>query len=982
MALIREGDRNFKRFLPVDEEEAVKSGPGVFDVIQSTFAQENTFVNFAANGFSLGDEYAPVEGYNPFEKDIEGYEIYSESFIESRSPEETYAIKNKISEETRRIEIMRNGGATTIAATIAAGVTDPIYWPLMLIGVGQARTAQSTARAFSAAASAAVVAEVPVEAVKHKLQETRTIEESAINIGGAALLSGLLGSGVHKLAKKYPEAGVVPNKLIKEIEDEFNSVDDGLSIGAARVKTLTDDDLRLKGVFGLEKVPVSPLIRLATSPSTEVKAIASQMLETPLVSEGNIIGKATAPEGGSVETRIKMWDANLAESIQSVNTHYASYRKSRKGDKSLSSKNFRIEIGKAMRRGDESAIPEVSAAAKEIRRSLFDPLKDAAIKAKLLPKDVEVTTATSYLTRVYDHKKIIGLRPEWNSIVDGWLKGIRKSSQDKVDKILEEGGKVSQSLKGEAGVSDLEIEVIRNHITDRILGNNSGRAPYDITLGERGPLKERTFQIPDKLIEQFLESDIDDIAHIYKNTMAPDVELGRMYGDVTMAAEIESINNSYSIKSNSAKTEKERLNLDKRQKSDVRDVEAMRDRLRGTFGAPKNPDDFFVKTGRRLRDLNFMSLLGGMTLSAIPDAARLVAVNGLRSSAKGLRNLAISPKRFKIARNEAKKAAVGLDMVLNSRAASLADITDSAQRGSPIDKGLRQASNAFSKLALMTQWNAALKQFSGVITSDRIIEESLRWASGKIKPNMIRRLAASGIDEDMAVRISKQFEKYGDDGDLKLINGDSWDDIPALETFRAAVLKDVDRTIVTPGVGEKPLWTSTEMGKTIFQFKTFAASSHHKIFLAGLQHVDAMALNGFLLSVALGTLSYGMKQYVSGREISDNPNQVTIESLDRSGAFGYLWDVNNISSKMTNGKVSVENIFGADPVSRYASRNIIGAMFGPSIGKIEDARTIVGNLSSEGELSEADIGRVRRMLPGQNLFYMRQLLDKLEGREQ
>jgi hypothetical protein len=543
---------------------------------------------------------------------------------------------------------------------------------------------------------------------------------------------------------------------------------------------------------------------------------------------------------------------------------------------------------------------------------------------------------------------------------------------------VKQRAKIPASLKGEAGISDLEIAEIRDSITDKIMGVSSARLPYDVTLGDRGPLKERTFNIPDNLIEDFLESDIDTIARQYQRTMAPDVEINRLFGDVTMQAEIDEINTNYSKKINAAPTEKARVKLEKRRKADVRDIEAIRDKLRGTYAMPSDPNAFFVKAGRTLRDFNFMSMLGGMTLSAIPDMARLAAVNGMKPLSKGLAQLALNPKRIGMARTEAKKAAVGLDMVLNSRASSLAELTDAYQRGSAFERGTRAASDTFSKLTLMTHWNSAMKQFSGVITSDRLVSESMKWADGSISKTNITRMAASGIDEDMALRIAGQFSEHGDEGIIKLINGDAWDDLEALDAFRSAVLKDVDRTIITPGVGEKPLWTSGEMGKTIFQFKTFASAAHHKILLADLQYRDASALNGLVLATALGTATYGLKQWTAGRDISSNPNQILVESLDRSGTLGYFWDVNNILAKMTNGEVSVNKFAGADPVSRYASRNIIGAMLGPSVGKVEDIRAITGNLSSEGELSESDIRKIRQMLPGQNLFYIRQLLDSLQ----
>ena len=122
----------------------------------------------------------------------------------------------------------------------------------------------------------------------------------------------------------------------------------------------------------------------------------------------------------------------------------------------------------------------------------------------------------------------------------------------------------------------------------------------------------------------------------------------------------------------------------------------------------------------------------------------------------------------------------------------------------------------------------------------------------------------------------------------------------------------------------------------IFQFKTFASAAHHKILLADLQNRDLQALNGFLLSVALGSATYGLKMYVADREVSTDPSKLIVESLDRSGAFGYLWDINNMMEKGTRGNFGVNSMLGAPPMSRYASRNVFCSLLRPSLGMAED----------------------------------------------
>ncbi|TJX07198.1 MAG: hypothetical protein E5X43_01925 [Mesorhizobium sp.] len=98
-----------------------------------------------------------------------------------------------------------------------------------------------------------------------------------------------------------------------------------------------------------------------------------------------------------------------------------------------------------------------------------------------------------------------------------------------------------------------------------------------------------------------------------------------------------------------------------------------------------------------------------------------------------------------------------------------------------------------------------------------------------------------------------------------------WDDAGAREAFRTAVVREVDRTIVTPGQG-RPLWMSTELGKTVGQFKGFAISSMQKTMLAGFQQRDAATLNGVMLSLGLGAVTYWAKETVAGRETSEDPS--------------------------------------------------------------------------------------------------------------
>ena len=70
MPLVTETETGFSRYLPKNETELREDGPGFLDVVGAAFESENTFANFAANGFELNKQFESVADYNPFDEDI------------------------------------------------------------------------------------------------------------------------------------------------------------------------------------------------------------------------------------------------------------------------------------------------------------------------------------------------------------------------------------------------------------------------------------------------------------------------------------------------------------------------------------------------------------------------------------------------------------------------------------------------------------------------------------------------------------------------------------------------------------------------------------------------------------------------------------------------------------------------------------------------------------------------------------------------
>jgi GNAT superfamily N-acetyltransferase len=1081
------------------------------------------------------------------------------------------------------------------------------------------------------------------------------------------------------------------------------------SVGASAVDRADDT---LKSAFGMEKAMSfqDPMLRLQTSQSPVSRRLVQELAETPLTYEKNALGKETAPEGsqmgapGAVETRIKFHHGPLAEAVQAVDNAFLMYRKGRAkrfpgevplltmkdtiaGTDALTYRDFKGKISEALRRGDESDIPEVAGAARIIRQKVLDPLKDEAIEAKLLPEDVTPETAASYLNRVYNKDRIIAERDQVKTVISDWLTGqesinrgvrtrlapmlerrqvlearvakyerqieSRKLSAAKVEArrqeasglnrfafqraqklsepldqtraeidaisakiatemerideltaairaekanlpqlqsierqsiklahglakvkrdaslidVVEGAAEIEASMKDltatfkgvqtflrqeaqamraedwaaplvalekqraaisrkvapftkqlgalrklqqkterarlpgarggavfeskirsrvntladqEAGRkaqiealqskldraqdelsavrSDMEAQIeayqgksagdakgaiksrakteslrtpeqrtkqprlgsadkavvvaarkiaaqldkepgeiadLADQIIDRIIGHPDGRLPYDahlnrtqqggVSMDVRGPLAARQFMIPDAAIEQWLENDIEMLLRAYVRTMAADVELTKRFGDTNLTVQMKELEEDYAKRSAQAKTPKERKRINDQLDADKRDLAAIRDRLRGTYRLPSDPNSLIVRTGRVISSLNYMRMLGGMTLSAIPDVGGVVFSHGLmRVFGDGLIPLLRNWRGARIAAHEVKMAGTALDMVLDSRAMQIADVMDDFGRHTKFERAVSSAARNFGVVSLMAPWNAAMKQFTGLVTMTRMLKTMERYAVGKANRKEIERLASAGISEANARKIAEQFAKHGTkDRGVWLANTAEWDagSRAAVEAFRAALVRDVDRIIITPGQ-DRPLWMSSEIGRLVGQFKSFSIAAMQRIVIAGLQQRDGATLSGIIMMTALGGLASALKAKVAGQPMPgwDDPKkraQLLVEAVDRSGLTGWLMEANSMTEKLTRGAVGLSAITGK-PVSRYAQRNIASALLGPTAGTIQDFARVAGAAAS-GEWSQSDTRVTRRLIPYNNLFYARRLFDEAEA---
>ncbi|MBP3118196.1 hypothetical protein HXX53_24975 [Klebsiella pneumoniae] len=921
--------------------QPLQQQPSVWD---AAFRQNNLL----AGVFRPAKQFEPAEGYNPYsdKNELKGYEQWGSAFAYSKSPEETAWIKNQIDDENEDRRVLSEAGAEGTLASIAAGVIDPVTVASMFIPGAQGTLAARIGSQVAIGAAGTAISEVAL----NQQQYTRTAGESAAHIAAGAMFSGIFATAgamitpsVRTAATREMADALENVGMANAINRGMDSLPDGGSVGAMQIRQATLDDLTLDGGKAADIALkaggyMTPISRVISSPSRNARITALELAENNFALRGNQRGFETPV---AAETRVRGWRREEAAVVVTNKQAYAKY-KSDGGD--LNYTRFREEVGDAMRNGDIHGNAAVQDAARALRQ-VVDRVKVAQQDLGLLPPDAELKALgqTSYFPRVYRVGKIVEERDKFRDLLVNWWS------------------------RGPSAMSREDAEIAADATINKIVG---AKIPQDFTnvftVKVPGSSRQRTLNLPDNMMRDYLESDANYVLQRHIREASPDIELTRVFGNRNLESQLKAIQDEYDELMRARP--QEQAKLAKARENDIRDITAMRDRLVGTYGMPDDPSSFFVRAGRAMRNVNFVTKLGGMTVSAIPDLARGVMVNGFSKTMKGYGALISRSPAFAANKSEMKKMGVMVETVLNSRSRLMADLVDSSTRTNAAEAGLDRVTDVFGKLTLMGQYNDINKAINGMVTADSIL-------SGAAPASRIAKL---GISPATAARISEQFRKHGEvlDG-WHIGNFEKWDDDYAAGVFQSAVLKDTNNIIITPGVGDTPLWASSPIGRTVFQFRSFTTASYNRATIGGLSEGTAQFYYGTAFQIALGALTYALKQSANGKEVDWTPQKLALEGIDRSGILGPLMEYNNMAEKATGGMFGLGPLLGTGTQSRYASRGFIGSALGPTFGLLDTVTDVTAGVLN-GDAGDRVLHSVRTLLPGNNLFWIAPLINQVD----
>lgn len=406
---------------PQKVTKAIAEAPTPFEQsFQASFMRNNEVAGFFKNIAN-----APADFLDPNYKvfdDVKGtkYENYWTSFVGVRNKPYADYLKTKIDQEENWKKLEDASGMGSFFGGLAAGFASPT---ILLPGAGWIRGANgviSMARSAAYSAGLGALGAVIQEGALQMQQETRTGTESWFNIGGAAALSGVLGGGLARHYSRQETDTAV--KALGLLSDVLNTGD----LSAANVRLFTREELSVDGsIAGWASgllAPFIPNLRNQRAMNPQTRAVMQMLAESTLYNKINTEGGSAAP-GGAAETLMKVLQHSTNKAgLGAIDEGFAAYSKA---GGELNFDMFKREVSGALRRDDTHADPTIDKLAKRLRAEVFEPLRVRAVEEGLIPADLDIKGAESYLTRMYLRDMIIakqGLPDGFEAAVLPWYR--------------------------------------------------------------------------------------------------------------------------------------------------------------------------------------------------------------------------------------------------------------------------------------------------------------------------------------------------------------------------------------------------------------------------------------------------------------------------------------------------------------------------------------------------------------------------------
>lgn len=874
----------------------------------------------------------------------------------------------KHDERQRDLKIINDRRQTFGLGLLTDIGTDPIsYVPLL---GPWARGAKASHRAMAAGAVSATVT-VPYEMIRHADDPTRTAGETALTVGGMFVLNSALASALGKPGNKFKPNG----QPIKGNLGKFDPSDPrpkGVGAGAVEDPRVLrwQETMRSTGI-GIEQLKLNPLLRLLQNENPDVTNLAMQLME----SGGIILNKVDDQIpmlSNSVSQMFKStYLSPMVQAIHKADDAFLRYRgitPKSTGVTANAFKNmglaikdwrsgntlrldFNRRVGEAlMRNGDvyDDAMTPFVTEAFQSYKSLFDFVRTQATGVRLWTKEIDKKIAKAQasgarpevIRRLENAKaRITAMGPQATLRSQGYF----PRNYDVQYLLTNEGtAHFIRTLTPHVGRQQAEeaLKRITNSYDETL-------ESFDFMLDEigTGSSQLRLLDVDDEILVPFIDFNVESVVRDHVRRMGIDIELTRKFGDVGMEDVI-------------ARLPSQEVR---------RDVMAIRDLLRGTYGRPNDPYSHLNRGIGLIKNFSPLVYMGGATVTSLTDLARPIMTEGINEVAGTMLKSFLNSNRelmLQMNRSMVREVGEALDMTLSMRAMAMADVGSTFGRMGYMEKTVRDLQAPFFLLNGLNYWNTIMKEFAGLIISQRMIKGVRRnWQS--LSKSDKDKFLANGIDGPMALRIKAmldvpEFNQVVDGSTFPMLA--TWTDTGAADAFKRALNQQINRTIVTPDVGDKALWTQTHVGGMIAQFKSFGQAATQRVLISGLQERNSYFYQGVISMTALGLLVNEIKDFQYGRTDTQRTwGQTLANAADRAGVFAIFSDFNHAMETISSNRIGLDPAMGGE--FRHTNLRTLISEVGPGPTILYDIADMAKETVQGNAFEQNFMNSLRRVSP-------------------
>jgi hypothetical protein len=514
----------------------------------------------------------------------------------------------------------------------------------------------------------------------------------------------------------------------------------------------------------------------------------------------------------------------------------------------------------------------------------------------------------------------------------------------------------------------------------------------ELSLGNKTdqPFLSRDLDIPNELVWDFIEDDIQGLMRSYADRVGKSMEVARIFGERDAQ---EAIYDAAIIAAREMKGSE--ATISKRIEKLIGHAENLRDFTLGDVYS-HNPMSLNRKAVSIASNFSTITSLGGALLSSLTEPAKAILMHGFGRTFRFAFDGLTDPKAFgQMSKDMRELTGQAVDTALGSH------LSRYAEQGGPLNGSIDWAGRMLDKvnrplskftnsvyfnMNLLGPYTDALKSFSNVMNAHYLIDDAKAIVAGTANSRVKANFRAAGLSPEDAARIADM--PYERDRALNLTNIGAWTDSELVRKFGAAVATQTMRQVVTATEGDIPNIARGFIGRgenrreipylrLPFQFMNFAFASTNKTLVSALQGREANVVGGFMTMLGLAYLSLYFK---TPEKIWDKMpfEDRMIRTVEQSGLLGIFSDVSQKIEGITRNQFGLRAAFDLPP--RYGPRSVdelapIGEAFGPVAGKATDIYQL---MFDDSMTRREEVRGIRRLLPLNDLFYIKGIVGQLE----